>query len=347
MNNTAKYISELLYRYECVILPGFGAFLTKRQPAMIQEATHAFFPPQKIISFNSQLQNNDGLLANYMATAENISYTDAVAKIQRYVLWLNDKMAAGNRLDLEGIGSFYTSVENTIQFEPSQETNYLAEAFGLNSFISPSVIREKEIKETLPEVSVMEVTREAYKEQVEAIEETTPIAFTPEKRRERPYLKYAAILVFGAVMGSLALHQVNTETHLENDRITVNAEKEIENRIQEATFEIASPLPAINLNIIKSEEDNNVEDLTTEETTSNSSSKYHVVAGAYRIKANATKKVNKLISKGFDARLIGVNKYGLHQVVYYSFENRLEALKALRNIKKQEDRRAWLLVQDL
>lgn len=347
MNNTAKYISELLYRYECVILPGFGAFLTKRQPAMIQEATHAFFPPLKIISFNSQLQNNDGLLANYMATAENISYTDAVAKIQRYVLWLNDKMSAGNRLDLEGIGSFYTSVENTVQFEPSQETNYLAEAFGLNSFISPSVIREKEIQETLPEISTTEVIRETYKEQVEAIEESTPIAFTPERRRQRPYLKYAAIFAGILTVAYLGRNEFNKQIELHNSGLSIKAEKEIENRIQEATFEITSPLPAINLNIIKSEEDTVIEDLTAEETTSSSSSKYHIVAGAYRIKANATKKVNKLKSKGFDARLIGVNKYGLHQVIYYSFANRLDALKALRNIKKQEDRRAWLLVQDL
>ena len=145
MNNTAAYISDLLYRYECVILPGFGAFLTKRQPAMIQQSSHAFFPPQKLISFNSQLQNNDGLLANYIATAENISYTDALAKIQRYVLSLHDKMTLGKRVQLEGIGSFFTSVENTLQFEPSEEMNYLTEAFGLSSFISPSIVREEKV----------------------------------------------------------------------------------------------------------------------------------------------------------------------------------------------------------
>ncbi|WP_405208815.1 SPOR domain-containing protein [Aquimarina sp. LLG6339-5] len=343
MNHTAKYISELLYRYECVILPGFGAFLTKRQPAMIQKSTHAFFPPQKIISFNSQLQNNDGLLANYIATAENISYTDAVAKIQRYVLSLRNKMANGKRLELDGIGSFYTSVEDTLQFEPSQNTNYLTEAFGLNSFISPSILREEQ--KVTKKVVMPQVTRETYKEQVEAIEEVTPIAFTPERRRERPYLKYAAVAAIGLIIGSLGLYQVNTQTNLENGRMLVKAEEEIQNRIQEATFDITSPLPAINLNIIKADavsaknpENKNIEVVNT-------SGKYHIVAGAFRIKANANKKVQKLKTKGFDARLIGINKYGLHQVVYNTFEDRLEALKALQKIKKQQDRRAWLLVQ--
>ncbi|WP_299434006.1 SPOR domain-containing protein [uncultured Aquimarina sp.] len=341
MNNTAKYISELLYRYECVILPGFGAFLTKRQPAVIQESTHAFFPPQKLISFNSQLQNNDGLVANYMATAENISYTDAVAKIQRYVLSLNNKMSLGKRVELDGIGSFYTSVEDTLQFEPSQDTNYLTEAFGLNSFISPSIIREEKV---VPKLVTTQVTREVYKEQVEAIEETTPITFTPERRRERPYVRYAAAAVILLGIGSLGLHEFNKRIGLHNDGLSIKADKEIENRIQEATFEITSPLPAINLNIIKAEEDNSEKAKTDAVVTSG---KYHVVAGAYRIKANANKKVQKLKTKGFDARLIGVNKYGLHQVVYTSYENRLEALKALQNIKRQQDSRAWLLVQDL
>ncbi len=340
MNNTAKYISELLYRYECIILPGFGAFLTKRQPAMIQEATHAFFPPQKLISFNSQLQNNDGLLANYIATAENISYTDAVAKIQRYVLSLNNKMASGKRIELENIGAFFTSVENTLQFEPFQDINYLTEAFGLNSFISPSIIREEKVVTT-------HITREVYKEQVEAIEETTPIVFTPEKRGYRRYMNYAAIAIFGlGLLGSLGLYQVNTSTNLENDRLSIKADKEIENRIQQATFEITSPLPAINLTIVKTEEPSSSVNTETEVNAA-ISGKYHVVAGAFRIKKNATKKVLKLKAKGFEARLIGVNKYGLHQVVYDSYENRLEALKALQNIKKQQDRRAWLLIHEL
>ncbi len=331
MNNTAKYISELLYRYECVILPGFGAFLTRRQPAIIQEATHSFFPPKKLISFNRQLQNNDGLLGNYVASAENISYTDAVAKIQRYVLTLNEKMAQGQRIELENIGAFFTSVEDTLQFEPLQEVNYLTEAFGLTTFVSPVIKREVTIK------------REEYKEEVEAIEETAPLAFTPEKRRERPYLQYAATaaIVLG-IGGFFGLKQISDNTISYNNREWKEANAEIENRIQEATFEITSPLPAINLNLIKEESTS-----TAIEESETISGKYHIVAGAFRIASNADKRVKKLKAQGFDARHIGVNKYGLHQVVYQSYADRLQALQALRKIKKEQSPRAWLLVQEL
>jgi len=45
--------------------------------------------------------------------------------------------------------------------------------------------------------------------------------------------------------------------------------------------------------------------------------------------------------------MIGVNKYGLHQVAYSSYEDRLDALKNLRSIKASQNQDAWLLVQEI
>ena len=75
------YISDLLYRYECVIIPDFGAFLTNSVSAQIHESTHTFYPPKKVISFNEQLKNNDGLLANYIASIEKIPFETASKKV--------------------------------------------------------------------------------------------------------------------------------------------------------------------------------------------------------------------------------------------------------------------------
>ena len=66
-----NYISQLLYRYQCVTIPNFGAFLTEIQSAKINEETNSFYPPTKLVSFNSYLKNNDGLLANQIAQTEN------------------------------------------------------------------------------------------------------------------------------------------------------------------------------------------------------------------------------------------------------------------------------------
>ncbi len=80
-----NYISDLLYRYDCVTIPEFGAFLTHRVSAKVHESTHAFYPPKKVVSFNEQLQHNDGLLASYITEVEKIPYEAALVKINKHV----------------------------------------------------------------------------------------------------------------------------------------------------------------------------------------------------------------------------------------------------------------------
>jgi hypothetical protein len=75
--------------------------------------------------------------------------------------------------------------------------------------------------------------------------------------------------------------------------------------------------------------------------------KYHIVGGAFRIKANVYKKIKQLQKKGFDAKYIGENAYGLHQVVYESFSSKTEAINKLRQIKSTENPYAWLYVKEL
>ncbi|MBU2061164.1 MAG: SPOR domain-containing protein, partial [Bacteroidetes bacterium] len=84
--NIDSYISQLLYRYQCVTVPGLGAFLTETQSAQWIESTNSFFPPKKMISFNTNLKNNDGLLANHIASSEKISYNYAVNAIEYQVV---------------------------------------------------------------------------------------------------------------------------------------------------------------------------------------------------------------------------------------------------------------------
>ena len=77
------YISDLLYRYDCVIVPEFGAFLSHRISAQINKDQHLFFPPKKRLSFNGQIQHNDGLLCNHVAEVEKIPYTKAIEEVQK------------------------------------------------------------------------------------------------------------------------------------------------------------------------------------------------------------------------------------------------------------------------
>jgi len=306
------YISDLLYRYECVTVPEFGAFLSQRISATVHESTNAFYPPKKQLLFNEQIQTNDGLLANYIADVEKIPFETATKKIAKRVKSLKSYLTEGETLAFENIGELTLNSEGKIEFNPSYHLNYLTDAFGLSQFVSPAV------------------TREVYKEEVEAIEKVIPLSITPEKRKAKPYLKYAAVALIALTIGSLGfsnyyVNDINTHNQIAQEE----ANQQLETKIQEATFIISNPLPAAILNVSKQ--------------TGN----YHIVAGAFRVEENCNKKVSQLQDQGFKARKIGVNKYGLHQVAYASFIDRNEALRELRTIRNTNNEAAWLLVKTL
>ena len=52
--NLAKEISFLLYKHNCVILPGFGAFLVNEKAAELSEIARYALPRQKVITFRSE-----------------------------------------------------------------------------------------------------------------------------------------------------------------------------------------------------------------------------------------------------------------------------------------------------
>jgi hypothetical protein len=306
------YISDLLYRYECVIVPEFGAFLTQCACAKINKSTNTFYPPKKVLSFNEQLKRNDGLLVNYIADVEKIPYEEAVKKIVERTKTLKSYLLQGETLSFKNIGDIVLNKDGKLTFEPSYNLNYLTDAFGLSQFVSPNI------------------NREAYKKEVETIEKVIPLTITPERRKSRPYLKYAAVAFLALTLGGyLASNYYIGEIEQHNQLAQEEANIQLDNKIQEATFIINNPLPTVILNVSKQ------------------SGNYHIVAGAFRIEENSTKKLNQLQDLGYSARKIGKNRYGLHQVVYSSHETRSEAQRSLYKIRRENNKNAWLLVQKL
>ncbi|MCB4807352.1 SPOR domain-containing protein [Tamlana sp. 62-3] len=308
------YISDLLYRYECVTVPDFGSFLTQNASATIDEASNTFFAPKKIMSFNEQIQNNDGLLAHYIADVEKIPFETANQKIANRVKNLKSFLTQGETITFNNIGAISLNGEGKLKFEPTYHLNYLTEAFGLSQFTSPKI------------------DREIYKEEAEAIEKVVPIAVTSNKRKTLPFLKYASVALVALTLGAYAasnFYATKVEAH--NQVAQEEATKQLDTKIQQATFNL-NPLPAITLSVNK-----------TEKTLGN----FHIVAGAFRVEANGDTKVKELKALGYDARKIGLNEYGLHQVVYGTYKTGREALAAVKSIRKNHNTDAWILVKEL
>ena len=309
-----KHISDLLYRYQCVTVPGFGAFLTETVSAHVTGSASSFFPPKKVVSFNANVKNNDGLLANHVALQEKMSYELAVIKIGDVVNEWTYLLQNRNRVVLKNIGEISVNNEMNWVFEPANTVNYLTDSFGLTPFVSP------------------EITREILKQEVEALEENTPIIFTPERKKDYSYLKYAAIFVVMLGAGGFG-YKTYYDQQIETKTLAVqkNVQEKVQQQIQEATFVISAPVEAVELSVAAPVEEK---------------MPYHLVAGAYRSEVNANKAIAELKAAGFEnAKMLPINKHNLYPVVYGSFKNLNEAQIERKNIQKSHNAEAWLLIE--
>ena len=299
----AHYISDLLYRYECVIVPEFGGFVANDKSAVIDKINNTLHPPYKQITFNSHLINNDGLLVNYIASADKIPYESALNFIRFEIESWKEKVKDQD-LILESIGSF-SLIDNKLHFEPQKNINFLPSSFGLANVVSPEIKRE-----------------------VEKLKEKAPILLTPDRRKAPNYLKYAAIFVLG--LSAIGIGGKFYKDYQNNQQIVTAREQQnlIDQKIETATFVINKPLPTLNLEV------NTVNNLN-----------YHVIAGAFRFPENAAKKLHQLKIDGYDAKILGVNKWGLTIVSFDSYESKRDAINSLNSIKSKKDKKAWLLVQ--
>ena len=297
-----NYINDLLYRYDCVIVPDFGGFVTNAISAKVNHFSHTFYPPTKQITFNSHLKNNDGLLANYIASSENISFEKATEKISEVVKKWNTQLKTETVI-IGKVGSLSLNKEEQLIFEPNSTSNYLIETFGMSAVSSPAVKR-------------LEYQKEATK--------LAPVVAT---KKSSNFFKYAASVAILFAVGTIGWNGYqNNQLQEQYTKQQANVEK----KIQSATFVIGDPLPTIQLNVEKEGPKN-----------------FHIIAGAFEFPENAEKKLRQLKAKGFDAQIIGKNRWDLIQVTYSSYKTRAEAYKNLEEIKRLHSEDAWMFIKKL
>ncbi len=319
----AYSISQLLYRYDCVIIPGFGGFVTQFKSAAIDRQAHSIYPPSKEVSFNSMLVKNDGVLVNFVAEDQDLSYNSAQNLIDIQVEdW--KKQLRFQDLYLAKIGRFHLGLEQQILFEPENSTNFLTDSFGLSAVIAKEI--EVQVKKPLIQ--------------------RVPKTKTKVVSSRTNYLKYAAVFAIGlSVIGLVGAEQIYSKyRQARTEQVRVEDQYKQE-RIETATFAIDRNLPTILVPVKKLSSSDKAEKIELVEEVEVTKT-YFVIAGAFRDQNNAKKKVSQLLNSGFeDASELGVNKWNLYQVSFGGFQDRLEAEKLLKQVRLSGAPDAWVLEQ--
>lgn len=295
MLEVSKYIKDLLFIHDCVILPGFGGFVANYKPANIDDECKLGIPPSKSIGFNRNLSQNDGLLINRLSESENLTYAESEKSIQFFIEDLRVRIQRGEKVSLDKIGCFYNDKRHNLLFEPSSELNYLADAFGLERFSLP----------TLSTVSD---------------EKNHPVVM-PLFTRKRLWYAAAAI----PFILSVALLPMNSERRASEASI-LSIEKNANKQFVQLESVVSPPEDLVAFYpVVPSSKDLAVEPEIKKDTKLYKAKKgrYYLISGSFTSIENAKILQNELILKAYPAVIIKNKK--LYSVAINQFAKRAEA----------------------
>ena len=154
MKKIEQHIFDLLFKHDCVILPGFGGFVADYRSAYTDSKIQKVYPPSKQFIFNRYLTNNDGLLAHELVSSEQCSFEDSMNIIETYVEEVKKALATKRRFEIGRVGVLFVDQQQAIRFK-SSPTNFLVNSFGLPVVkaipvvLAPPVKVEPELKKAV------------------------------------------------------------------------------------------------------------------------------------------------------------------------------------------------------
>jgi cell division septation protein DedD len=128
-----RHIEILLLNNDCVIVPGFGGFITHSIPARYEYRDNCFLPPLRTLGFNPQLQMNDSVLVQSYVEAYDLSYPEALRRIEGEVAELRQCLEDKGRYTLENLGELTINQDGNYEFSPCESGILSPELYGLGT----------------------------------------------------------------------------------------------------------------------------------------------------------------------------------------------------------------------
>ena len=138
-----RHIEILLLDNDCVIVPGLGGFTAHHVEARFDESDDVFLPPLRTLGFNQQLKINDSLLVQSYIEAYDISYPEALRRIEGEVEELRQRLANDGYYEITDIGVLEMNEDGNIIFTPCEAGILTPELYGLSSFEMQPLMAEE------------------------------------------------------------------------------------------------------------------------------------------------------------------------------------------------------------
>ena len=314
-NSIEYYISQLLYKNDCVIVMNFGGFVCSSISANLNKKTGILTPPNKSILFNPQLKDNDGLLINHIAQSEGISQEDSKINLLKFVEQSLKNLNKFKSCRFEEIGLFTLNSDKNIIFTQDLKTNYNLNAFGFQDIINNKITRDNS----------------------EIIEESLKLIKKKNNFTTKRLLKAAAIIIPLIGISFLSITQEDRINNIYTQIANVNPisfKKDNVIVLKDQGNKEIKIKQEIQPEIINNEVSQVFKEVIIP------SQKFYIIAGAFSVEKNANKLKNRLNSWNYNSTIIKNEK--MMRVSYDSFDSKEQALILLSKIRK-ENPQAWIL----
>ena len=318
MIELSRHIEILLLSNDCVIVPDLGGFMAHHIDARYDEQEQMFLPPLRTLGFNPQLKMNDSLLVQSYIEAYDISYPEALRRIQSEVAELKQHLETVGMFELNDIGILSLNEEGNLQFVPCEAGILTPSLYGLSSFeMKPLHSKAIEVPiNNLKDEHTITIKMSWLRNMAAAA--AAVVAFlmisSPISNSQMP----------ATVQQSAFLSISNTQQQsVSTDDTLVTAPQQAST--EEPAIEQAEEMPASEPAIIES------------------APRYCIVMASQVSKRNAEDFVERLGKKGFNNAYILETKF--RRVVYGSFASDDEANAELKSLRSQSSlfNESWVM----
>lgn len=324
-----RHIEILLLSNDCVIVPGLGGFMAHHVDARFDEADGTFLPPLRTLGFNPRLTMNDSLLVQSYIEAFDISYPEALRRIEAEVEELRQHLESEDCYELNGLGTLRLNSDGNLEFEPCEAGILTPNLYGLSTFeLMPLATEEPKATES----------NEETLDETELTEEPADSAITIKMSWLRN-----AVAVAAAV---LAFFMISTP--ISNNNATLDVQQSAFFKLPQhhasQDDDALNPSTSATDSTTCQEESIKASEDIVEETIATPT--YTIVMASQVTQRNAEIFIAQLNKADYTkARLQTSSKTNMLRVVYGTYNSQEEAIDSLRSLRKQSKQfsDAWVL----
>jgi hypothetical protein len=297
--------------------------------ARFDEADGTFLPPLRTLGFNPRLTMNDSLLVQSYIEAFDISYPEALRRIEAEVEELRQHLESEDCYELNGLGTLRLNNDGNLEFEPCEAGILTPDFYGLSTFeLMPLATEEPKATES----------NEETLDETELTEEPADSAITIKMSWLRN-----AVAVAAAV---LAFFMISTP--ISNNNATLDVQQSAFFKLPQhhasQDDDALNPSTSATDSTTCQEESIKASEDIVEETIATPT--YTIVMASQVTQRNAEIFIAQLNKAEYTkARLQTSSKTNMLRVVYGTYNSQEEAIDSLRSLRKQSKQfsDAWVL----